>query len=163
MIIRKAKLSDIGVCVSIHTMCEEHEAKDASEDERLTLNYIKKGMKNKDCTYLVAEDSKEIIGFISFIHDEWNNSISIDQLFVKPDFHGHGVGSMLLKSTFERAKEMNARIIFLHTSKSGKKTIKFYKKNGFSIAGYIRELYGHDRESDAVVLSRRVEIANSDR
>ena len=156
MRIIKPKPSDIRSCVRIHTLCDYGNTKNIKEAEKLTFNYIRKGMANNDCIYLMAKSDFEAIGFASFIYDKWNNSILIDQLFVRPDMQGRGIGSKLLRRALEKAKKMGVRIAFLHTGKSNNNAITFYKKNGFSVAGQIKVLYGHDTESDAIVLSYKL-------
>lgn len=82
---------------------------------------------------LVAEEGKEIIGFI------WGNFISygidkfgyIEELFVKEKFRGKGIGTALVKTIIKKFKKLKAAALFVTTDRE---TAKFYKKLGFKIS-----------------------------
>ncbi len=151
MKIRNAMLADITACASLKTSSTKTQSK---KNELLTLKYLRKYLSDEYTTILVAQDNSGIIGYIVSHYDEWNNSIHIDQLYVRLDKQHNGVGSKLLKDVAERAKKQGARIIFLETGKTNG-AMKFYEKNGFSIAGHINGLYD-EAAGDAVVMSREL-------
>ena len=156
MKIRAATPADIITCVKIHRSSEGIRIKYLKKDELLTRKYLRRYFGNDYSTILVAEDSDNIIiGYIIFSHDEWNNLVHIDQFFIRPDKRNQGVGSKLLDVVLERAKNMGIRIVFLETGKTGNDAIRFYKKNGFSMAGHIKSLY-REVPGDALVMSRKL-------
>lgn len=155
MNIRKAKYSDIPKCADVQRDSESKRRKYCKKDEILTRKYLKSYINNGFSTILVAEYGKDIVGYIVFSHDEWNNSIHIDLLFVRLNNQNQGIGSKLLDTVIAQAKKQGARIIFLETSKSEANAIMFYKKNGFSVAGHINGFY-KEMPGDAIVLSRKL-------
>lgn len=158
MKIRKARKVELRACAKMHMQFEIEESKNPEEDERITLEKLKKNIKSPDYTILVAEESGKVIGYTSFKYHKWNNGIWVEQLFVRKDFHRKGIGTELLKGAIDSARKMKARIIFVDTRKGpDNEAIKFYKKNGFSIAGHIRDFYKKEHGKDALVLSYRLE------
>lgn len=151
MRIRKAKHTDITNCAKLKT---SNSTKMSKEKESLTQKCLHKYLDDDCTTILVVEENGEILGYIVFKYDEWNNSVHLDQLYVRLDKQHQGIGSKLLSDVAERAKKQGARIIFLETGKADG-PIKFYEKNGFKVAGYINEMYD-EAQGDAVVMSKAV-------
>lgn len=155
MRIRKAKETDIVPCARIHKSVQIRRNEYSKKDEILTRKYLRRYLRN-DCSFvLVAENKSDIIGYIVFSLDEWNNSFHIDLFYISPDKQGKGTGSRLLNAVFERARKADIRIIFLETGKRERDSIRFYKKRGFSVAGRIKGMY-KEISGDAVVLSRKI-------
>jgi|GEM_PF-1205964 len=148
--IRKAKHRDITDCASLKT---SNNKKISKEKELLTKKTLHKYLNDECTTILVAEDESGIVGYIVYHFDEWNNSIHIDQLYVRLDKQRQGIGSKILNDVITRAKKQKIRIIFLETAKTGG-AIKFYEKNGFSYAGHIDGMYDEEN-GDAVVMNRK--------
>ena len=155
MRIREARSSDIITCAKIHRSSESRRIKYLKKDELLTRKYLRRYLGNDYSTILVVENGDDIKGYIIFSHDEWNNSVHIDQFFVRPDKRNQGIGSKLIDAVLERAKKMDVRIVFLETGKTENDAIRFYKKKGFSVAGHIKDLY-RDVPGDALVLNRKL-------
>ncbi|HPI90893.1 MAG TPA: N-acetyltransferase [Spirochaetota bacterium] len=82
-------------------------------------------MKNKYIpmseTYLAVNDER-IFGFISLIDDY------LAAIFVRPETHGHGIGSSLLDHAKSNRKNLQLKVFC-----KNKKSIEFYKTKGFSI------------------------------
>ena len=153
MKIRKAKLSDLKNCTKIHIM-SENDTRNEEKAKRLTFKCNKQSLSNKNCIFIVAEHENKVIGYATFIYDEWNNSMHIYQLFVIPLMQNKGVGSKLLLEMLKRGERMGCRIAFLHTKKhNNKSALKFYNKNGFSLVGHIKSLYNNERSGDVLVFS----------
>ena len=153
MRIRKARPTDVITCANIKMASERtiHSERDGT----LSQKYLKRHLDDEYSTILVAEDGGEILGYIVFSYDEWNNSVHIDFLFVRPDKQNQGIGSKLLDTVVDRAKKLGSRILFLETGKTENNAIGFYKRNGFSVAGHINGLY-KEVPGDALILSREL-------
>ena len=84
---------------------------------------------------LVAEENKQIVGFIwaHFIQYGFFKYGTIDELFVKKEFRGKGVGSALLKKAIKKLQNFKAKIILVGTEKENKEAIKLYKDVGFEL------------------------------
>ena len=78
----------------------------------------------------VVEDENQIIATGSFANFGTNNQpkYSVSNLFVKPELHKNGIGTMLIEHLISIAKEKNAVVIHVPASRTG---IAFYKKMGF--------------------------------
>ncbi|MBU1205006.1 MAG: GNAT family N-acetyltransferase [Nanoarchaeota archaeon] len=153
MRIRKAGHTDIITCANIKMASEG--TVHSEKDKILNQKYLKKYLDDEYSTILVAEDKKEAIGYVVFSYDEWNNSVYINFIFVRPDKQKHGVGTKLLDAVVSRAEKRGARIIFLKTGKTKNNAIRFYKKNSFLVAGYIKDMY-RGVPGNALVLSRKL-------
>lgn len=155
MRIRKARRADIIICARVQKDSESTRREYSKRDELLTRKYIRRYLDNDYSTILVAEDKGDILGYIVFSYDEWNNSIHIDLLFVRLSKQNQGIGSKLLSALFDQAKKQGVRIVFLETSKAENNAIRFYEKNGFSVSGHINYFY-KEMPGDAIVLSRKL-------
>ena len=84
---------------------------------------------------LVAEENKQIVGFIwaHFIQYGFFKYGTIDELFVKKESRGKGIGSSLLKKAIKKLQNLKAKIILVGTEKENKEAIKLYKKVGFEL------------------------------
>lgn len=84
---------------------------------------------------LVAEEKGKIVGFIwaHFIQYGFFKYGSIDELFVKKEYRGKGIGENLLKEAIKKLNELKPKLILVGTEKEHKEAIKLYKKMGFEI------------------------------
>lgn len=85
-----------------------------------------------DVYFFVAVSGDEIVGFIIA---NINNSLSkvlIENIFVRPDFRGQGIGSRLAKKIIDRAKANRHQFIAVLTPPDDIAAIKTYEKAGFS-------------------------------
>jgi ribosomal-protein-alanine N-acetyltransferase len=155
MRIRKARPTDLIICANLKRSSDSTKIKYSKKDEMLTRKYLKRYFDDEYSTLLIAEDGDDIIGYIVFSYDEWNNSAHIDQIFVRPDKQNQGVGSKLIDDVVNRAKKQGIRIVFLETGTKENNAIRFYKKNGFSVSGHINGLY-RKVPGDALILSRKL-------
>ncbi|MBU4300363.1 MAG: GNAT family N-acetyltransferase [Nanoarchaeota archaeon] len=159
MNIRNATRLDVIACARIQRATESSRMEYSRKAEMLTRKYLQRYLSNDYSTFLVAEDGNETMGHIVFSYDEWNNSIHIDLLFIRPNRQNQGIGSKLIDAVVERVKKQGARIIFLETNKMENDAIKFYKKNGFRVAGHINGMYNEAR-GDAIVMSKALNKKN---
>jgi GNAT superfamily N-acetyltransferase len=74
----------------------------------------------------VAETDADGVIALLVLDNEW-----IDQLYVDPEWTGHGVGSQLI----ELAKELRPRGLDLWTFQSNEGARRFYERHGFIAVG----------------------------
>lgn len=75
----------------------------------------------------------EIIGFASyyFAYFSWTGkSIYLDDLYVKENFRGFGIGSALMESIFHLGRKNNCKKVRWQVSNWNSQAIEFYKKLG---------------------------------
>ncbi len=112
---------------------------------------IKKWLKNKTITLLVALDNNEIIGYLMTEHP-FGGIAYIIWLAVEKSFQSKGIGSQLLEKYEVIAKKQGIHKIHLWTNK---RNIKFYKKNGYKLVGCIPQNYFG---SDDYLFYREIQI-----
>jgi len=84
---------------------------------------------------LVAEENNQIVGFVwaHFIQYGFFKYGTIDELFVKKEFRGKGIGTALLKKVIQKLENLKVKIIVVDTDKDNKEAIRLYKKVGFKL------------------------------
>ncbi len=88
--------------------------------------------------FFVAEESGRIIGsaIYFFAYYTWvGKSLYLDDLYVKPEYRGMKVGSMLLGRVFELARKEGCGRLRWQVLDWNKDAIAFYKKRGARISG----------------------------
>lgn len=91
--------------------------------------------------YGAFEDGK-LIGFVEGTIEKWNNRYRISNICVFETGKRHsGVGTKLMETILQEAKQSGARMIVLETQTCNENAIAFYKKNGFDIIGF--DLYSY--------------------
>ena len=133
MLVRKAKKDDMpGVFKLIQELAAFQEQ--ASAIMITVADLIRDGFTDRqEFQCLVAEDYNEIIGiaFYSFGYSTWlGRTIKLDDLIVREDQRGKGIGFKLYDELVRIAKIENVRRITWFVYKWNKKAIEFYKKIG---------------------------------
>lgn len=78
----------------------------------------------------------EIIGYVTYFYAYFTwigKSLYMDDLYVKPDYRGQGVGSKLIKKVIQFAKSNGCHKIRWQVSEWNKPAIEFYQSIGASI------------------------------
>ena len=81
------------------------------------------------------------------------DELHINNLAVRPECRGQGVGRALLESVFVRAAALGARRATLEVRRSNGAALKLYERLGFSVAAIRKDYYDHPVE-DALILWR---------
>ncbi len=71
---------------------------------------------------IVVKDDDKIIGTGTIVGDY------ISKIYVKPEYHGHGIGKLIVKCLEDKAKSNGVKTIFLASNVSAE---KFYTKLGY--------------------------------
>jgi ribosomal protein S18 acetylase RimI-like enzyme len=58
--------------------------------------------------------------------------LEVDELFVRTEFRGHGLGRAMLEFVAAQAREVNAVMLRLETEPENNHARKFYGKHGFT-------------------------------
>jgi len=85
---------------------------------------------------MVAENNTEIMGtfqltFIPYLSFQGKLRAQIENVFVREDLTGQGIGKKIFEWAIERAKERNAHLLQLTSDKQRPRAIKFYEELGF--------------------------------
>jgi ribosomal-protein-alanine N-acetyltransferase len=96
---------------------------------------------NEKCQFFVAEEEGKIVGFSRVHFYRWNKSAYVINLLVDAGYRRRGIGSLLLRTMEEFARENGARVIMFDTAIDNIPALNLYFKNGFKICGYNEKLY----------------------
>lgn len=86
---------------------------------------------------MVAENDAEIMGtfqltFIPYLSYQGRLRAQIENVFVREDLTGQGIGKKMLEWAIESAKSRNAHLLQLTSDKQRPRAIKFYEDLGFT-------------------------------
>ena len=107
--------------------------------------------KNKLAIYVVAKYNNEVVGYGGMWHVITEGHIT--NIAVKKEYRQKGIGSKIINSLINIAKEKEMIGITLEVRVSNKNALSIYKKNGFMIEG-IRKEYYDDNKEDAIIMWR---------
>lgn len=93
----------------------------------ITKDYIE----NHEVYQLIVSNS--IIGYYSYFIEE-NNHVTLDNLFISPQYIGKGYGKILMNDFLDKMKESNIKTIILETDPNAE---KFYESFNFIKTGQI--------------------------
>jgi len=105
--------------------------------EKMT-NSVEKMLKEKEyfhCFVAITAD-KRIVGYANyfFAYYTWiGKSLYMDDLYVTPEFRSKGIGTMLINSVINFAKQSDCHKLRWQVSEWNKPAIEFYKSLGASI------------------------------
>ena len=99
---------------------------------------------NNPRAFGVKDDNGQLIAFLEFDTEEWNNRLIMTQLLVKEECRGKGVGRMLMDFVKDFAVKEDYRIITLETQNTNIPAIDFYFKMGFTFCGSNIFFYSND-------------------
>lgn len=98
-------------------------------------------------TCLVAEQDHEIVGICSFLHRHiasekhvTRNILFVDDLAVKEEVRGSGIGTALLRAVKAQATAERLDGIELQVNAKNLRAVEMYEKNGFSVKSINMEL-----------------------
>jgi GNAT superfamily N-acetyltransferase len=107
-------------------------------------NSLERMMREKDLfhCYVAETQGGEIVGFAThfFAYYTWiGKSLYLDDLFVKPDYRGNGLGTLLINKVIDYAKESQCHKLVWQVSDWNKPAIEFYKSLGAEISNTQRD------------------------
>jgi ribosomal protein S18 acetylase RimI-like enzyme len=98
------------------------------------------------------------IGVISIGKQEWNNVCRIWDIYIQSQFQKLGIGSELVKYAEKLAVEWKCRAIVVECQSSNFPAIKFYMKNGFTLAGFDLYNYSNDDQQNHEVRLEMIKL-----
>ena len=110
--------------------------------------------KNYNGETFVAQDGKELLGYVSLSFPHWNGIAYIDHLAVLETKRNRGIGRMLVKKVMKLAKIKGARFMAVPTALWNIKGINFYKREGFQLRAVLPDWIGV--RNDLVWLDKRL-------
>jgi GNAT superfamily N-acetyltransferase len=142
VLIRQAKESDFN---TVQELSAALTVSDSKYDPILVKNwsftkegvkYINKRLAANKCICIVAEYDNEVIGYATATvlkNVSWRpmkKRVELENLIIKEEFRGKGVGEKLINAFFEWGRKMKADRAIVHSYFNNKGAVKFYQRNG---------------------------------
>jgi len=83
--------------------------------------------------FTVKNDQGEILGYVTFFYAYYTwtgKSLYMDDLYVRPEYRGQGLGTLLIKQVIMQAAENNCHKLRWQVSNWNTSAIQFYKSLG---------------------------------
>jgi len=96
---------------------------------------------NEKYRFFVAEEDGKIVGYSRMHLYRWNNTAYIISLLVDADHRRRRIGTRLLKTMEDFARENKSRVLMFDASPDNAPALQLYFKNGFRICGYNDKIY----------------------
>lgn len=99
--------------------------------------FVEKGLEKKAMNTFVAEENQKLVGFLNVVirerMDIFENKFMgmILDVFVKPDWRGKGVGSLLTEEAEKWIKNKGVKTAVLTVSPENKKGVEFWEGKGY--------------------------------
>lgn len=129
------------------------EIEQASFHNPTTREWYESELERPDVCYVfvIRTNERRVAGFCAF----WRivDQIHINNLAIRPDCRGRGLGQMLLAHVLDEAARLGAAHATLEVRRSNDAARRLYERAGFQVAGVRPSYYTHPIE-DALILSR---------
>ncbi len=127
MKIRNARLKDLKKCAALSKTPELRLG--YFTESYPNMKYLKEFLGN---LFIVAEDElRNILGYLVG-EKEKAGVVCLNLLVVNKKYRGKGIGKLLLKEFLKRSKKLSLKSIYFLAPNWNKKTLEFYRKNGFT-------------------------------
>ncbi|WP_276503702.1 GNAT family N-acetyltransferase [Terrimonas pollutisoli] len=102
---------------------------------------LSKSLRKENNIYLLAFADERPVGFAKVKKHSLNDQIEsgaqmeLQKIYVLPEWHGHGIGTSLLKEVRNIAREIYPDYLWLDTHVSNESAIRLYETNGYKKMG----------------------------
>ena len=131
------------------------EIEEASFNNPTTRQWYENELKRPEVCfiYVLRTDDTPVAGFCAF----WlvADQLHINNLAVRPELRGSGLGTQLLEAIVAEARHLGAASLTLEVRRSNVAAQRLYAKAGFHEAG-VRQNYYTQPVEDALVLLRKI-------
>ena len=126
-------------------LAEVHQMMRAWEEEAITIGqdacdlaYLRGLL---DESFFVARESRRIVGFVCAriiaspgyaVMPTVQRVLQIEELYVRPQVRGRGVGTILVEAVLQKAREQGVRAFHVFSaSRNTEDVLRFYRRHGF--------------------------------
>lgn len=121
-----------------------------------SLKALKEQINQKSHCFLFAQKDDEYLGYVSYELNSGNSpKTKIHKLYVLPEYHGHGVGKILIDKVIQIARSNSNEAILLNMNKQNK-AIHFYNKIGFQLIGEECNQIGNGYVMDDYIFEKKL-------
>ena len=100
---------------------------------------------------------EELVGFASIGPTEVKKLVKLHKLYLHPDRHGRGLGSLLLRHCEKEAAKIGGERLTLTVNKRNAKALAAYRRNGFVIVDSVVADIGGGFVMDDYVMAKELE------
>ena len=126
-------------------------------EQAFDISKLRDELLNSNSLFYFLYANEELAGYLklneyieqSDINDP--ESIEIERIYVAKEFHGKGLGSILLNKAIDIASIQKKSYIRLGVWEKNHKALLFYKRNGFYIIGKHSFFMGDDEQTDLIM------------
>lgn len=126
--------------------------------DRATLQDELKAKEIRFYRLLVAE---RFSGYASIGPTERSGVMKLHKLYLLPELHGHGWGSLMLEHCQNEARRLGARQLILAVNKRNFRAIAAYQRNGFAIAESVATDIGGGFVMDDFIMAKELAPVDS--
>lgn len=106
---------------------------------------------DKDVEIYVIINKGKIVGFTGLVHQTWNETLQILDIFVAPNLRKLGIGGIAINFLLDKAKRMRSYRCIIAESPSKDGIDRFYAKLGFRKCGYNDRYYTNRDNGDIAI------------
>ena len=133
MLIKRATLTEIEPLTKLFDLYRMFYKQES--DLKGAEQYLRERISREESVAFMAFDGDQPLGFVqlypSFSSVSMMRSWILNDLYVKREARGRGVGEKLLKTAIQFAKETEAKGLFLETANDNMNAQRLYEKIGF--------------------------------
>ncbi|POY37616.1 N-acetyltransferase [Flavobacterium alvei] len=111
---------------------------------------------NKNYPVIIAELNGQVVGFGMYSEFRFREAYKFTvehSVYVNKDFHGKGIGKLLLQELISLAKKQKLHTMIAVIDAENQSSVEFHEKFGFKTVGIIKESgYKFDRWLDSVFM-----------
>ncbi|QOR75945.1 MAG: GNAT family N-acetyltransferase [Thermoflavifilum sp.] len=126
-------------------------------DEAFSFTKLTTELSDNNAEFYFATLDNKVIGYLKLNFGQSqtelqdNKAVEIERIYVLKEYHGKGVGQLLLRQAIKIARQKNAEYVWLGVWEENPRAINFYKKNGFvEFDKHIFKL-GNDEQTDIMM------------
>jgi len=107
--------------------------------------------------FRLIKSGEETVGFFSFFEYRSDPPVlKLDKLYLRPAFHGRGIGSLALRNLTECASDAGYGAIRLNVNKKNLRAIAAYTRNGFKKKESVKNDIGNGFFMDDYVMEKKL-------
>lgn len=163
--IKKVQLADAASlqAISLRTFVDTFAALNTPENmakyvsERLSLAQIQAELAQPHSEFYFAMQDGSPIGYLKLnrgpaqTEPQGDDAVEIERIYIVQEYLGKGVAQELFAFALERARQVDARILWLAVWEENPRAIRFYEKCGFVEFGRHTFILGDDAQTDLML------------
>jgi RimJ/RimL family protein N-acetyltransferase len=165
VVLRTPKWEDLGDLLALVNSLVDEKAevarteKFSREEEIDWLSKALSRLEKDETLYIVAEVGGEVVA-VSEINKRagYEKHVGVIGIAIKSDFRDLGIGTEMMKTLVEQAREMSLKVLTLTTFASNKRAIRVYEKVGFVQTGTVpKKHFKEGKYIDEIIMTRLLE------